>query len=161
MSDRQLHLLSASRMPTSYPLQLSADETAAWIHGYMALWHPAALLGATQPPQASVSYDHDSPLPGAIYCTPRGPHLFQPDDWRNRVEVAGALVFDAAPTRSETIGNLLTALREKGEANPLLDAPPEMVRLFLGLGFGYLVLDNLFEAADHMRLLDAAGFWND
>jgi len=161
MSDRQLHLLSASRMPTSYPLQLSADETAAWIHGYAALWHPAALQGASQPPQASVSYDHDSPRPGAVYCTPRGPHLFQPDDWRERVEVVGARVFDAASTRSETIGNLLTALREKGETSPLLDAPPEMVRLFLGLGYGYLVLDNLFEAADHMRLLDGEGFWND
>ena len=31
-----------------------------------------------QPPQASVSYDHDSPRPDAIYCTPVGPHLFQP-----------------------------------------------------------------------------------
>ncbi|MBA4190040.1 MAG: hypothetical protein C0467_18805 [Planctomycetaceae bacterium] len=161
MSDRQLHLLSASRMPTSYPLQLSADETAAWIHGYMALWHPAALAGASQPPQASVSYDHDTPRPGAVYCTPRGPHLFQPDDWRNRVEVSGAHVFDAAPTRAETVGNMLTALREKGETSPLLDAPADMVRLFFGLGYGYLVLDNLFEAADHTRLLDAGAFWAD
>jgi len=148
-------------MPTSYPLQLSADETAAWIHGYAALWHPAALFGASQPPQASVSYDHDIPREGAIYCTPRGPHLFQPDDWRSRVETVGAHVFDAAATRSETIGNLLTALREKGEANPLLDAPPDVVRSFLGLGYGYLVLDNLFEAADHTRLLDAMAFWGD
>ncbi|VTU02038.1 glycosyl hydrolases family 38 : Uncharacterized protein OS=Planctomyces maris DSM 8797 GN=PM8797T_30352 PE=4 SV=1 [Gemmataceae bacterium] len=161
MPDRELHLLSASRMPTSYPLQLAADETAAWLHGYAALWHPAALLGATQAPQASVSYDHDSPRPGAVYCTPRGPHLFQPDDWRDRVEAVGALAFDPAPTRAETVANLVAALREKTPGNPLLDASPDVVRPFLGLGFGYLVLDNLFEAADHVRLLDAPAFWAD
>ena len=37
----------------------------------------------------------------------------------------------------------------------------DVVRAFQGLGFGYLLLDNLFEAADHVRLLDAAGFWAD
>src|SRR5438105_2265854 len=61
MTDRQIHLLSPYRLPTSYPLQLSADEPAAWLNGYAALWHPAALAGAAQPPQASNSYDHDSP----------------------------------------------------------------------------------------------------
>src|SRR5262245_30714966 len=161
MSDRQLHLLSASRMPTSYPLQLAADEVAAWLNGYAALWHPAALAGAAQPPQASVSYDHDSPRPGAVYCTPRGPHLFQPDGWRTRVEMAPASVFDATADRAETTRNLLDAIRVEGESNPLFDVPPEVVRLFRALGYGYLVLDNLFEAADHERLLDAPGFWAD
>src|SRR5262249_27645407 len=161
MSDRQLHLLSASRMPTSYPLQLAADEVAAWLNGYAALWHPAALAGAAQPPQASVSYDHDIPTPGFVYCTPRGPHLFQPDDWRTRVEMAPAFVFDATADRAETVGSLLTALKEKGESGPLFVAPPEVVRAFRGLGYGYLLLDNLYEAADHVRLLDAGGFWAD
>ncbi len=161
MSDRQLHLLSASRMPTSYPLQLAADETAAWLNGYAALWHPAALAGASLAPQPSVSYDHDSPRTGAIYCTPRGPHLFQPDDWRIRVETVGAYVFESTDDRTETINNLFAALREKGESGVLFETPAEVVRLFLGLGYGYLVLDNLFEAADHERLLDAGAFWAD
>src|SRR5205814_10202172 len=136
MSDRQLHLLSASRMPTSYPLQLAADEVAAWLNGYAALWHPAALAGASQPPQASVSYDHDTPTPGFIYCTPRGPHLFQPDDWRDRVLHAPATVFDATADRIETVNNLLAALKEIGEPVPLIDAPNDVVRAFRGLGFG-------------------------
>src|SRR5438067_32364 len=161
MPDRQLHLLSASRLPTPYPLQLAADEVAAWLNGYAALWHPAALAGAAQPPQASASYDHDTPAPGFVYCTPRGPHLFQPDDWRERVTRAPAVVFDATADRAETVGNLLTALKESGDTSALLGAPPEVVRAFRGLGFGYLVLDNLYEAADHVRLLDAAGFWAD
>ena len=161
MADRQLHLLSASRLPTSYPLQLAADEVAAWLNGYAALWHPAALVGAAQPPQASVSYDHDIPTPGFIYCTPRGPHLFQPDDWRDRVRNAPAMAFDATADRAETVANLLEALKESGQPVPLLDAPGDVVRAFRGLGFGYLILDNLFEAADHVRLLDADAFWAD
>src|SRR5580658_7335624 len=113
MTDRQLHLLSASRMPTSYPLQLSAEEVAAWLNGYAALWHPAALAEATQPPQASVSYDHDNPMTGFIYCTPRGPHLFQPDDWRDRVLRVTAIAFEATADRKETQQNLLSLLREQ------------------------------------------------
>jgi hypothetical protein len=180
MIDRQLHLLSASRMPTSYPLQLAAEEVAAWLNGYAALWHPAALAGASQPPQASISYDHDNPSPGFIYCTPRGGHLFQPDDWRDRVERAGAMVFDATADRAETIQNLLAAISELHERSPEPTTPnseglpepsqpraplptfgPDVVQSFLGLGFGYLLLDNLYEAADHQRLLDAEGFWSD
>src|SRR5262245_4237332 len=161
MPDRQLRRLSASRMPTSYPLQLAADEVAAWLTGYAALWHPAALVGASQPPQASVSYDHDTPTPGFIYCTPRGPHLFQPDDWRDRVLHAPAIAFDSTADRAETVQNLLKELRDSGEPGPLFDPPEELVRAFRGLGFGYLVLDNLFEAADHVRLLDTGAFWAD
>src|SRR5690349_11695221 len=127
MAERQLHLLSASRMPTSYPLQLAAEEVAAWLNGYAALWHPAALVGSSQPPQASVSYDHDAPTPGFIYSTPRGPHLFQSDDWRDRVLHAPATVFDATNDRAETVANLLTALRESGEPVPLIDAPDDVV----------------------------------
>src|SRR5439155_584400 len=84
MTDRQLHLLSPYRLPTSYPLQLAADETAAWLNGYAALWHPAALAGAAQPPQPSNSYDHDTPGTGFVYAVPQGPHLYQPDDWADR-----------------------------------------------------------------------------
>lgn len=148
-------------MPTSYPLQLAADEVAAWLNGYAALWHPAALAGSSQPPQASTSYDHDTPTPGFIYCAPRGPHLFQPDDWSDRVLNAPAMAFDATADRGETVQSLLTALRESGEPVPLLDAPADVVRAFRGLGFGYLVLENLYEAADHVRLLDTAAFWSD
>ena len=67
----------------------------------------------------------------------------------------------APSDRAETVANLLTALKEAGEPVPLLDAPEEIVRAFRGLGFGYLVLDNLYEAADHVRLLDAGAFWAD
>ncbi|HJZ54577.1 MAG TPA: hypothetical protein VKE74_06440, partial [Gemmataceae bacterium] len=161
MSDRQLHLLSPYRLPTSYPLQLSGDEVSSWLNGYAALWHPAALAGAGQPPQASNSYDHDNPSPGFVYAVPQGPHLYQPDDWKDRVRNATAVAFHPTADRTETIESLKAALREKGESGPLLDLPPDVARLFAGLGYGYLLIDALFETMDHERLLDAAGFWAD
>jgi len=159
--ERQLHLLSSYRLATSYPLQQTPDEVAAWLNGYIALWHPAALAGASQPPQASVSYDHDNPRTGFIYGVPEGPHLFQPDNWNDRVAEAKSIVFHATPSRAETIERLLNALREAGQTGALFDAPPEAVRLFAGLGYGYVMLDTLYEAMDHEKLLDAAGFWSD
>ena len=159
--ERQLHLLSSYRLATSYPLQQTADEVAAWLNGYAALWHPAALAGATQAPAASTSYDHDNPRTGFVYAVPEGPHLFQPDNWNDRVIEAKSIVFKATASRSETMERLFTALREAGHSGPLFDAPPEAVRLFAGLGYGYAMLDTLYEAMDHEKLLDAPGFWAD
>ena len=161
MTDRQLHLLSPYRLPTSYPLQLSPDETGSWLNGYAALWHPAALAGAAQAPQASNSYDHDTPGHGFLYAVPQGPHLYQPDDWPQRVTDAGAIVFHPTTDRAETIGRLEESLRAAGEAGPLFDVPEDVVRLYAGLGLGYLLIDTVYEAMDHQRLLDAAGFWAD
>src|SRR5262245_21705677 len=112
MSERQLHLLSSYRIATSYPLQQTADEVAAWLNGHAALWHPAALAGVAQPPHASSSYDHDNPQPGFVYCVPEGPHLFQPDDWDSRVEQAKSIVFRATANRGETLERMLNALRQ-------------------------------------------------
>ncbi len=161
MTDRQLHLLSPYRLPTSYPLQMSADEVSAWLNGYLALWHPAALSGAVQPPQVSNTYDHDSPSPRFVYAVPQGPHLYQPDDWAERVKAAGAVAFPATANRAETTDTLKAAIRAVGDPGPLADLPPEVVRRFAGLGYGYIIVDALFEAMDHDRLLDAAGFWAD
>ncbi|MFM8271920.1 MAG: hypothetical protein ACKODX_06240, partial [Gemmata sp.] len=162
--ERQLHLLSSYRLATSYPLQQTPDEVAAFLNGYAALWHPAALAGATQPPQVSSSYDHDMPRGGFVYAVPEGPHLFQPDDWNARVEEAKSVVFRATASRTESVERLLTALRESGQPShpgSLFDASPAAVRLFAGLGYGYVMLDTLYEAMDHEKLLDAPGFWQD
>lgn len=161
MTDRQLHLLSPYRLPTSYPLQLTGDEAAAWLNGYLALWHPVALAGAAQPPQVSNTYDHDTPGPGFVYSVPQGPHLYQPDDWADRVKAANAAAFHATADRAETVANLLAATGDLGNDSATFQVPPEVVRLFAGLGYGYVLVDSLYEAMDHERLLDAAGFWAD
>ena len=127
--ERQLHLLSSYRLATSYPLQQTPDEVAAWLNGYVALWHPAALAGAAQPPQASNTYDHDNPRTGFVYGVPEGPHVFQPDNWNDRVAEAKSIVFRATASRSETITRSPYPQRAHGPHSML----PEAVRLFAGL----------------------------
>lgn len=158
---REAFLLSPYRPPTSYPVSLNPDEASAWLAGYFALWHPAILRDLPQPPQAASSYDHDQPLEGAIYIVPDGPHLYQPDDWSDRIRAANAVSTTATPNRSETQRLLIQAYREQHGDNPLLDTPEEVAALFAAVGFGYLLVESLFDAMDHEHLLDAAGFWSD
>ncbi|MCZ2343131.1 MAG: hypothetical protein LC104_15265 [Bacteroidales bacterium] len=158
---REAFLLSPYRPPTSYPVSLNPDEAAAWLSGFFALWHPAILCTLTQPPQAASSYDHDQPLEGAIYIVPEGPHLYQPDDWAERLQEAHALSTTATARREETQRLLLQILGEQQPENPLLHIPDAVATLFAAVGFGYLLVESLFDAMDHEHLLDAAGFWND
>jgi hypothetical protein len=148
-------LLSPYKPPTSYPVSLSADESGAWLAGYFALWHPAVLLRLDRPPQSASSYDHDQPAEGFIYAVPSGPHLYQPEDWPHRVKEANAYSFAASADLQAT----RAALRE---ALALEDTISEaLLRAFAGVGYAYLVIESLFDAADHDHLLDAQGFWSD
>jgi hypothetical protein len=160
MSSRDAFLLSPYRPPTSYPVGLDPDEAAAWLSGYFALWHPAVVATLSRPPQPASAYDHDQPAEGAIYTVPAGPHLHQPDDWPQRATAAHAVAVTATPDRADTLERLLDGLRATGEPLPF-DASPDTVRAFAGLGFGYLMVETLFDAAGHDRLLDAEGFWAD
>ncbi|HVK16987.1 MAG TPA: hypothetical protein VM533_08560, partial [Fimbriiglobus sp.] len=161
MTTAEAYLLSPYRPPTSYPVSLNADEAAAWLSGYFALWHPAVLARIGKPPVPSSSYDHDQPGEGNVYAVPEGPHLYQPDDWPDRVKEAKAISFRATTDRRETLANLRQALRDAGDESPLPDVSDDVARSFAGLGYGYLLVDTLFEASDHDRLLDAEGFWAD
>jgi len=161
MIHRESHLLSPYRPPTSYPVSLNPEEASAWLNGYFALWHPAALIGQTRTPQASSSYDHDNPVEGYLYAVPTGPHLYQPEDWQHRVREAKAAAFAATPDDRETHANLMNALAELQIEPAYREVPAEVVKLFVGLGLGYLLVESLFDAMDHEHLLDADGFWAD
>ena len=159
MTRRPLYLLSPYRPPTSYPVTLADGEAAAWLNGYFALWHPAVLRLAAGPPEAASSYDHDVPKPGAVYCIPEGPSLFQPDGWLELAKAAGAVSFVASADRRETIANLISALREGGV--DATDGSADVATSFAGTGLGYLTIETWFDAADHEHLLDRDGFWAD
>jgi hypothetical protein len=158
MNPRPLVLLSPYRPPTSYPVSLSDGEAAGWLNGYFALWHPAVLRGSLRPPDVASSYDHDQPLTGAVYCVPEGPSLFQPDDWSERLRAANAITFSSTANRDETIANALEALRTAGQS--VVDVPSEIARQFAAIGFGYLIIETWFDAAEHEHLLDVETFWS-
>jgi hypothetical protein len=172
MTARQLILLSPYRLPTQHALVLNAEDMSAWMNAYSALWHPAALWGATGPPRIDGPYDHEQPKPGHLYAVPESPPLMMADDWEQRVRAAGALLFKAPPDRAATLANLRDVLRADALGNEdtpqeqrtaraaLADLEPDKVAPFLGIGFGYLMLATLSEAMEHENLLESHVFWS-
>jgi hypothetical protein len=163
MNARELILLSPYRVPTHSTLYLGDEEVAAFLNGYTALWHPAALSGASTPPHLGSPYDYEQPTAGHIYAVPDNPPLVLPDDWDERVRAAGALAFRATADREATLNNLREALRSWGEkaqpSLPLLHLEAEHVAPFFGIGFGHLHIGALFEAMAHENLLASSEFW--
>src|SRR5271168_5395550 len=113
MSTHELILLSPYRLPTHHTLYLADDDVAAFLNGLAALWHPAALNGASAPPHVASPYDHEDPKPGVVYATPVSPPLMLPDDWYSRVRQAGSVAFKASPGRDATFAGLKDALRSR------------------------------------------------
>jgi hypothetical protein len=165
MNARELILLSPYRVPTHNTLYLGDEEVAAFLNGYTALWHPAALIGASAPPRLGSPYDFEQPTAGHIYAVPDNPPLVLPDDWDDRVRAVGALAFRATVDRETTLKNLREALRNWGEMGqpslPLLDLEAERVAAFFGVGFGHLHIEALFEAMSHENLLASSEFWQE
>ncbi len=165
MSVRELILLSPYRFPSQNPLMLGSEDTAAFLQGFSALWHPAALKGASGPLRVGSPYDYEQPSAGHVYAVPETPPLVLPDDWDQRVREAGAVAFRATADRATTLANLKEALRaqadQAGTRAKLLDLEPAKVAPFFGIGFGHRMIETLFEAMEHENLLSTADFWQD
>jgi hypothetical protein len=163
MNARELILLSPYRVPTHNTLYLGDEEVAAFLNGYTALWHPAALIGASAPPRLGSPYDYEQPTAGHLYAVPDNPPLVLPDDWDERVRAAGAVAFRATVDREATLANLRAALAGWSENTqlPLLELEAERLAPFFGIGFGHLHVEALFEAMSHENLLAASEFWQD
>src|SRR5437868_5703912 len=149
MTARELFLLSPYRLPAQNPLMLAGEDSAAFLNGFSALWHPAALAGALAPPRIGSPYDYEQPAAGHIYAVPESPPLILPDDWEQRVRDAGAVAFRSTMDRETTLANLRQALEalpaEIQSPRHLYDLDPARVAPFFGIGFGYLMVDALFE----------------
>src|SRR5205807_7289906 len=115
MSARELILLSPYRLPAQNPLMLGEADVACFLNALTALWHPAALRGASAPPQIASPYDHEQPVQGHLYAVAETPPLALPDDWDERVRQAGAIAFRAAADRTTTLANLQEAIRASTE----------------------------------------------
>jgi hypothetical protein len=102
MNQLELLLLSPHQLPGQNPLVLSNEDMASWLNAYSALWHPAVLWQAAQPPRVATAYDHETPKPAHTYAVPEAPPLLLPDDWPEQVVAAGACSFRATPDRQAT-----------------------------------------------------------
>jgi hypothetical protein len=144
---------------------LANEDIAPLLHAYSALWHPAALHGAASPPKIASPYDHEQPSAGHVYAIPESPPLILPDDWDQRVRDSGAVSFAATMDRPATLANLCQAIRAlpaEAQSPPhLFDLDPARSALFFGIGFGHLMLDALYEAMEHEKLLNTTEFWQE
>jgi hypothetical protein len=165
MIPRELLVLTPYRIPAHHSLMLANEDIAALLHGYSALWHPAALRGAGSPPKIASPYDYEQPTAGHVYAIPESPPLILPDDWDQRVRDAGAVSFKATTERSTTLANLCEALHglpaEAQTPQYLFDLDPARSAPFFGIGFGHVMVDALFEAMEHEKLLNATEFWQE
>ncbi len=173
MNPRELILLSPYKLPAQDSLMLANEDVACLLNGYIALWHPAAIVGASGPPRIASPYDHEQPTTGQLFAVPESPPLILPDDWDQRVLDAGAAAFRSTPERSWTLNNLFDSLRKAKtrEHNPegtpaetalrFENLEPAKVAPFLGIGFGYLMVETLFEAMEHENLLATTELWQD
>ncbi len=107
----ELILLSHNRLPAQNALMLGNEDVAAFLNGYIALWHPAVMCGTSGPPRVCSPYDHEQPAAGHVYAVPESPPSMLPDDWDDRVRNAGSITFHATTDRQTTLDNLKAALR--------------------------------------------------
>jgi hypothetical protein len=165
MNSRELILLSPYRLPAQNASMLSNDDTGAFLHAYTALWHPAVLKDAIGPPKIASPYDYEQPTEGHIYAIPESPPLILPDDWDERVRKTGAIAFRATSDRQETLSDLRQALLSwrSAAAAPaeMAEAESSRVQPFFGVGFGYLMVEGLFEAMEHENLLSTTELWTE
>ncbi len=92
MNPRELLLLSPYTYPAHSSMTLADEDMATWMNAYTALWHPAALWGASGPPRVEVPYDFEDPQAHHIYAVPEDPPMIMPEDWEDRVQEVGALI---------------------------------------------------------------------
>jgi hypothetical protein len=157
MTPRELFLLSPYQVPAHHPLLLGNDDVAAFLNGYAALWHPAVIQGAGGPPRVASPYDHEQPAAGHIFAVPDTPPSLLPTDWAERAREAGAVAFRAFADRESTFADLRSQLNQRA----FFELPPEKVRPFIGIGFGFMMVNALYEAMEHENLLSVTDFWQD
>ncbi len=159
MQAKELILLSPHRFPTDTSPILGSEEIACFLNAWSSLWHPAVLLGAAEPPRVASPYDHENPIAGCIYALPDSPAMVLPDDWPQRLVDVGAFSYKAVPDKSLTLTRMREALAGATANGALWDLPAESLAPFFALGFGFAVINTLFEAMEHENVLAVADFW--
>ena len=103
---QSLVLLSSFRPSSKYRQTIDQEESAAFLHGYLALWHPAAILQASGPPIIGSHYEYDQPQANHLFVVPEIPNSYQPGDWEVRTKDAGSLVFASGTDWQTTLNRL-------------------------------------------------------
>lgn len=144
-------LLSSYRVPTHHPMMLGRYDAACWWNAWRVLWHPDLLRDAEHLPSVADAYEHATPIPDSIYVAPDSPEPHLPEDWQAALIEHGSRF---ARVGAEWPGVLAAVGGALGCELP----DDDTARRCFALGLGYTVVDALFEAMDHQKLLDEPAF---
>lgn len=155
----RLVMLSPYRMPTHHALMLGPEDTLAWQHAWRLLWHPALLRQAPALPMLAEEADHAVPQAQSLYVMPASPPPYLPENWQELARQAGALFVYATQDWQESRSRLQQALANMGQPRLNLETDNEATKTCFSLGFGYAMIETLFEAMEHTKVLDAEAFF--
>jgi predicted RNA-binding Zn ribbon-like protein len=151
----KLVLLSGQRPSSKYRQTIHRDEADAFLHGYLALWHPYLIAQAEEPPTLGTQEEFENIEGKHFFIFPETPYQYHPTEWQTEKQSAGSPVVRAVPSWQETIKNIAEALAVDADTwwTDKCDA-------FAGLGLGYLTLEAYCDAQDHANPLDKINFFN-
>ena len=104
---RELILLSPYTPPTQHALMLGAEDTGAWLNGWSALWHPAAVAWGVVAGYLLV----------AVELTSLARNRISKRTWR-RVHTASFVLFVFATVHGLTAGTVGHRVLKQGPNDP-------------------------------------------
>lgn len=151
----KLVLLTGQRPSSKYRQTIHRDEAEAFMHGYLALWHPSLIVQAEEPPTLGTQEEFENAAGDHFFVYPETPYQYHPTEWQEEKQRTGSPVVRAVSSWQETLKNLADALG--------VDATSwwtTRCNTFAGLGLGYLTLEAYCDAQDHANPLDKISFFN-
>jgi hypothetical protein len=154
----RLVMLSPYRMPTHHALMLGEADTLAWQHAWRLLWHPALLQRANQLPLIADPTDHGVPEANTLYALPESPTPYVPENWYELVRQSGAVAVLSAHDWAESLKRLHAAVAQVFDPGVFAAITDDTCGHCFALGFGFAVVDTLFDAMEHTKILDVPAF---
>lgn len=146
------YLVSPHTIPTTNNLYLDEDLVAQILNGYLALWHPIAILKSSAPPKVISYQDLHEIEELSLVC------LVDPSNNESNCKIINYR-FDACSDKSKTLINLSNLLESKDNQAVGPDSPE--LDIFYGVGLSYLTVNNLFESMQHENLLSHESIWEE
>ncbi len=145
-------LVSQHAVPTLNNIYLEEELVAQILNGYLSLWHPNAIAKSIKPPKIISYQDTHEIEDQSIVCLV---------DFSNN-ESHGISIkntFSACSEKVETIQKLGEII--KIIHNETIETQSSELDYFFGVGFAYLIVNNLFEAMQHENLLSHESIWEE
>jgi len=136
-----------------FPTHLTGDEAEGMLVACVALWHPALLVSAQQPPRYLGAVESPEPGEGSLVILSDASLEALWPRWPNEAEERGAKIVGSTSDRAATVAAVLEAA---GVTETAVDS--ETLADFQALGFAHLMIELLTHRMRYTSHLDEEGF---